>query len=302
MSKSEQHSVLKQYPVAIFGVLFPVSLLIIAGTIYILFFQKEKVLTTPPPSYVSRTDEKAHFEPREEEHVSVDIVEEEVLPEPDDVPLVPLPLLHESDIPFLDKIESMVNSAALRALLYDDQIVRKLVRAVHALSDGHVVKEYRPLRSPKGLMDVSELPERDASNQRLYALNSASYQRYTAYIQALTAVSPEAIADMYVRYYPLFQQAYDELGMKDTSFHQVVLRALDNAVAPQSIPVSARLMQPSVVYVFESKDIEALSSLQKLRWRMGAQHSERLDTWLSALHMKIEATESLLARPSSETP
>lgn len=52
----------------------------------------------------------------------------------------------------------------------------------------------------------------------------ANAQRYTPYVWAFTHADTDALVGAYTRFYPLFQQAYVELGKPDAYFNDRLCR------------------------------------------------------------------------------
>ncbi len=203
------------------------------------------------------------------------VVEETAPPEP------VLPPLNRSDEQFKAALAELDGTARLIALLANDQLIRKGVRAVHALSEGYAVKEYRPIASPPGLFVAEPLAKRGPNDEMLFKIRDAGFARYVEHIAALDAVSPEALAQVYRTYYPLLQQAYQELGLPEPDFREVMLKALDQALLPVVLSdEQSVLSRPSVMYVFRDKGVEAMSGLQKLKWRLGPDNAAKVESWV----------------------
>ncbi len=211
-------------------------------------------------------------------------------PEPIDVK-PSLPRLNESDESFKEKIRQQEGGVELLSLMIDSELIRKVVRATHSLSEGWVVKEYRPITSPKGPLLVTDTGSYDAENLRVYEIAFENYERYEKYISMLTQFSPESAAGVYRHFYPLFQQAYEELGLQVSSFHKVTLNALDEVLSSPIFPRDARLRQPSVMYIFADEKLESLSSLEKLKLRIGPENTVKLRSWSRSFKQEVEKLE-----------
>ncbi|HBK46041.1 MAG TPA: DUF3014 domain-containing protein, partial [Xanthomonadaceae bacterium] len=60
------------------------------------------------------------------------------------------------------------------------------------------------------------------------AIADRNAERYRPYVQAFTRVDPSALAAAYKRFYPLFQQAYEQLGYPDRYFNDRVVEVIDH--------------------------------------------------------------------------
>ncbi len=204
-----------------------------------------------------------------------------VVATPPPEPQAPLPRLQESDMALREKLASMVGGAELLALLSRDELIRKGVRMVYGLSEGFLVKEFRPLESPTGRYLVVPTGEKNAEGAPYYLRSEQNDARYARYVGLLSKIKPESAYRIYRHFYPLMQQAYEELGLREASFERVVSKAIDVMLVPASGANSEpRLRQPSVMYVFDNDDIESSSGVNKLKLRLGEETNIELEAWL----------------------
>ena len=87
--------------------------------------------------------------------------------------------------------------------------------------------------------------------------------RYDRYLNTLDAISPQNAVLLYARLAPLFEEAYQELGLSDGSFHNTLLLAIDVLQATPDYDSSLELIQPSVMYKFRDSRIENLTECTK---------------------------------------
>jgi len=216
-------------------------------------------------------------------------------PEPSSAPAEPIPLapevkislpdLNDSDSSFLGAITTRSTSASIASLLVTDEMIRKVVRAIASLSQGHVVKEYRPVQSPGGYLAAEQI-ESSAERKR-FRISQENFSRYQNCLQFISWLSPQDAAEIYREYLPLFQQAYAELGLREASFSVVADAALNNIIEAPRIPADAVLQSPSVMYVFEENRFESRSAVSKLLWRLGDEQAEQLLEWLRAFRAAL---------------
>ena len=102
----------------------------------------------------------------------------------------------------------------------------------------------------------------------------------------------EALVAIYVHFYPLFQQAYEELGYPSAYFNDRVIDVIDLLLETPEIKGPIRLSQPHVLYTYADPDLEALSAGQKALLRSGQSNVVRVKAKLrelrSALVTKVE--------------
>jgi len=203
------------------------------------------------------------------------------------------PPLNESDPHIVAKMSQSAQWSNLAKMLTEEEIVRKTVRAVYGLSEGRIVREYRPIVSPKGKMQANKIGRQTDEEQELFRISRENYARYTPFISLFSLLNNETAAELYQLYLPLFEQAYGELGTEEGSFHSTLLKAIDVLLAAPEIDSAMLLIQPSVAFKFEDPELEKLPSAHKLMLRMGQENSEVLKLELK----KFKAMIAELGRP-----
>ena len=129
----------------------------------------------------------------------------------------------------------------------------------------------------------------EGNGDTVFVLGPATYSRYEPFMRVVDAADPEGLADLYVRLYPLLQQAYEELGYPERQFHVRLLEAIDDMLAAPEIEGPVPLVRPHVLYEFADKALEARSAGQKALLRIGPQHAARLKEKLTAFRADIVA-------------
>ena len=81
-------------------------------------------------------------------------------------------------------------------------------------------------------------------------------QRYAPYIAAFESVDTTRLTDFYQRYYPLFQEAYVELGYPSGYFNDRLIEVIDHLLTAPEPKGPLKLTQPKVLYEFASMDPE----------------------------------------------
>jgi len=88
-------------------------------------------------------------------------------------------------------------------------------------------------------------------------------------MHVLGAVDVRQLASVYLRYYPLFQRAYQDLGYPNGYFNDRLVKVIDDLLATPDPPEPIALVRPKVFYEFADPELEARSAGQKLLLRMG---------------------------------
>lgn len=181
----------------------------------------------------------------------------------------PLPALDASDASTADALLSLAGGHALDGLLYRDQVIRRIVATVDALPRQSVGTNILPVKTPKGAFAVEQA---DGG----ITLSPRNAGRYAPYMRVLEGVDPKALVAWYVQYYPLFQQAYRDLGYPKGYFNDRLVTAIDDMLAAPVPDAPVKLVQPKVFYRYADADLEARSAGQKMLMRLGAGDEARV--------------------------
>jgi hypothetical protein len=97
--------------------------------------------------------------------------------------------------------------------------------------------------------------------------------RYEPYVQLLAATSTEDLLDLYVRYYPLFQEAYEAQGFSNVYFNDRLVAVLDHLLATPQPRELLEVTQNEAVYEYVDESLESLSAGQKALLRLNGEQS-----------------------------
>jgi len=100
-------------------------------------------------------------------------------------------------------------------------------------------------------------------------------------------VDSKKLVSVYVHLYPLFQQAYVELGYPDGYFNDRLVQVIDNLLAAPAPPEPVRLAQPSVLFVYADPELESLSAGQKMLLRMGPENAAAVKNKLRQIRTEV---------------
>jgi hypothetical protein len=197
-------------------------------------------------------------------------------------PAAPLPCLDESDAALDEWLYALAGRDAIERFMVRQAIARRIVATVDNLPRKKVDLAVRAIRPLPGAFAF----ERDGESMRL---GPSTWSRYDALAAAIGAIDPGRAADLYVRVYPLLQQAYEELGYPGRQFHARVLEALDDLLAAPVPDSPPELVQPHVLYEFADPDLEERSAGQKVMLRIGPAHETLIREQLRAFRAAIVA-------------
>ncbi|MFA5530230.1 MAG: DUF3014 domain-containing protein [Thiohalomonadaceae bacterium] len=248
--------------------LFAIALATLLGALVIEYWQTEPPAAPPVPTPIVQAPVPAADAPPAIQHP--------VAPPP--ATAHPLPELDDSDQALGAELAQLMGVQALPGFFYPDRMIRRLVATVDNLPRRRLAMQLMPLRPVPGSFTVTAAPERIAP---------ANAVRYRLYVEALEAVDPAALVEVYARFYPLFQQAYVELGYPHGYFNDRLIEVLDMLLAAPDQASAAKLVRPSVMYKFSDAGLEALSAGEKILLRMGEDNARRVKASLHAIRDEL---------------
>jgi hypothetical protein len=190
----------------------------------------------------------------------------------------PLPALAESD---RDVQESLVGAfgRSIEKVLVPQDIVRHVVVTVDNLPRKKVAIQLRPIKPTAGELVVAPGGEPTLSPE-----NAA---RYAPVMTLVKNADVAQVATLYRRFYPLFQQAYVDLGYPDGYFNDRLVEVIDHLLAAPDVAGPIKLTQPGVFYQYADPSIEERSAGQKLMIRLGSQNAALVKEKLRALRKEV---------------
>jgi hypothetical protein len=193
----------------------------------------------------------------------------------------PLPGLNESDSYMLDALAELISNKTLMQLFHTERIIRNIVATIDNLPQMKLPSRILPVEQPSGkfiaAMDASEL-----------VISPKNAARYTPYINLAEAFDTKQLVGLYVRLYPLFQQAYAELGYPNKYFNDRVLEVLDDLLDAPDIKEPVKLVRPEVYYLFADSDLEELPIGQRILMRTGSKNEATLKAKLLAIKQELK--------------
>jgi hypothetical protein len=218
------------------------------------------------------------------------------VPVPAQLPDVqPLPALNDSDASVSESLGGLVGAEAVRRMLVPQDVVRRIVVTVDNLPRQKVAVEKRPLKPLGGATPV-------AIEGDLITLDAANFARYAPYVSLVQGLETQRAADLYFHLYPLFQQAYEDLGYPGQYFNDRLVEAIDSLLATPEPPGRIELRQPRVFYEFADPRLEALPAGQKLLLRMGRENAAVVKGKLRELRTAITVGRDPPASPAPNSP
>lgn len=184
------------------------------------------------------------------------------VPAPSGPATAPLPTLAQSDAPVQQALTGVMGAQPAQQLLRPEMIVRHAVATVDNLSRKRAAVQLWPVKPVPGQFMIH-------GDDQHATIDPANYQRYTAYVQVLQMVDTKQLAELYFHFYPLFQQAYQNLGYPNGYFNDRLVETVDNLLQTPDVKGDVALVRPNVMYQYADPSLESLSAGQKVLVRMG---------------------------------
>jgi len=207
--------------------------------------------------------------------------DQEVEPMPEPAP-EPEPL-DVSDTAIKAALETIATSPALSRLLVNDGLLQRFVVAATNLADDEMAPNHRLLTPPDQDFRVYTQADREW-------IDSASYKRYTPYVDVLESMSNEDLIALYETYQDEIQTKYAEIGDPDQPFTEVLIEAIDTLLDTPEVKMPVEVYTDSVMYKYADERLEGLSDPQKQLLRTGPDNMRRIKAKLR------ELKDSLMAR------
>lgn len=208
----------------------------------------------------------------------------------------PLPALANSDAAVNKALAELLGSKAVASFLRQDDFVRRAVATVDNLPR---------TQAPPSRWPVQPMPQRFKTRGagEAQAIDVDNSARYTPFVLFAETVDPAKANALYRKLYPLFQQAYEELGYPGKYFNDRLVAAIDDLLqAPEPAgPLRVKLtevkgdtpsQQPWTRYEFVDPKLEALSSGQKMMVRMGLENERRMKTRLKEFRTLVASSNA----------
>jgi len=208
-----------------------------------------------PPPAPAKVAQPAAPEPAKPEHYPAPPAQAE--PE-----ARPLPALDESDGVLLAAVAAVIGRDAAGRFLVPERLVRNIVVTVDNLPRRSFAMRLSPLKPVGGLLATTG---KDAT----LAIAPENAARYAPWVALLEKVDARRLVAVYARAYPLFQQAYLELGYPDGHFNTRLVQVIDHLLAAPEPAEPLRLVVPHVLAEYADPKLEAESAGHKVLFRMG---------------------------------
>lgn len=192
----------------------------------------------------------------------------------------PLPTLEQSDSAMREQIASVVGTQGFEELFHPKDVIRRVVATIDNLPREKLAARLMPVKSVAGPLAA----DGDEDNRVIAKRNAA---RYLPYVRIAESVDAGTLVAVYVRHYPLFQQAYAELGYPSGYFNDRLVQVIDHLLAAPDIDGPVKLVQRKVLYEYADPELEARSAGQKILIRMGSANAAKVKAKLREIRQGL---------------
>lgn len=192
----------------------------------------------------------------------------------------PLPELAESDSLMLDALAGFIGNKSLMSLFRTEQIIHNIVATIDNLPSERAPMKTMPIEPASGKFTA-------VNSEGDLIISPKNAARYKSYIGFAEAINAKDLVGLYIRLYPLFQQAYEELGYQGKYFNDRMMIALDDLLASPDIEEPVRLVQPKFYYQFADAGLEKRSIGQRILMRIGSNNEKIIKAKLEEIKKEL---------------
>jgi hypothetical protein len=240
----------------------------------IVYFSRAERATPPAETPVVAAPAPAELPPVAEPEIA------HPLPQRD--PNEAMPALDTSDSAIRTALEGVIGKQPIEQFLIPDDVVRHIVVTIDNLPNEKVAERLRPVKATPGVFTA-------AGTEEAPVLDPSNYQRYSAIVQTLKSTDTKLLVATYVRYYPVFQEAYESLGHPPEYFNDRVIQVIDHLLEAPELEGEVALARPGMRYVYADPALESRSAGQKLLMRMGSANARAVKEKLREVRAELAA-------------
>ncbi|MGM9427940.1 DUF3014 domain-containing protein [Hydrogenophaga sp. MI9] len=196
--------------------------------------------------------------------------------------------------PYVKKLlERLIGSRNALTYLQPDRFVAHAVATVDNLARA---------QAPVAVWPVNPVPQRFTTLRNgadgTETIHPDNSRRYQPLVSLIESVDTAQAVGLYRDLYPLFQQAYEELGFPGRYFNDRLIQVMDHLIdtpVPAQAPAvqlvdvkgSVPSLRPWVRYEFVDPQLQSLSAGRKILLRVGADNQRRLQAKLADIRRQL---------------
>ncbi len=195
-------------------------------------------------------------------------------------PQPPLPQLADSDSFVFDALAGLLGNQTLLKIFHSEKVIHNMVVTIDNLTKQRVSVSVMPFDPPSGRFLT-------AGTEGHLTISPQNANRYDIYVNIAQVLDAKSLVKLYARLYPLFQQAYGELGYPNKNFNDQLIETLDDLLDTPEIKEPIKLVQPKFYFQYADPEIEALSIGQKIMLRLGRQNAKLVKIKLKEIKQEL---------------
>jgi len=205
-----------------------------------------------------------------------------------------LPSLDGSDSYFDNALVNLLGRKKVREFLHLDGIARRFVATLNNLATDDASASLWPVKSTEGRFET----EARAGEMTIASRNG---ERYVPFVRFAEGIDAQKAVALYLRVYPLLQQAYEDLGYPGKYLNDRVVEVIDTLLATPTPaePIAVKRFAADGgtsegrleggLYVYADPALEASPAGQKILLRMGHDNAAPLIAKLREIRALIAA-------------
>jgi hypothetical protein len=194
--------------------------------------------------------------------------------------VAPLPSLRDSDTAAREALIGLLGAKSFAAFFYADRIILRIVATVDNLPRHAAPARMMPVKPAAGRFAV-------VGSGDQAAIDPQNYARYAPYVRIAQAINARKLVQVYSRFYPLFQDAYRQLGFPNGYFNDRLITCIDDLLAAPELDGPVKLDQPKVLYEYADPDLEGRSAGQKIMMRIGSDNEAKIKAKLREIRRAL---------------
>ena len=192
----------------------------------------------------------------------------------------PLPSLRDSDTAAREALIGLLGAKSFAAYFYADTIILRIVATVDNLPRHAAPARMMPVKPVAGQFAIA-----GSDDQAVIGPKNAA--RYAPYVRIAQAIDAKKLVAVYSRFYPLFQDAYRQLGFPNGYFNDRLIACIDDLLAAPELDGPVKLVQPKVLYEYADPDLEGRSAGQKIMMRIGRDNEAKIKAKLREIRRAL---------------
>ncbi|MBT8048501.1 MAG: DUF3014 domain-containing protein [Xanthomonadales bacterium] len=206
---------------------------------------------------------------------------------PPETEQIPLPMLTESDGVALETLGNLVSESDTARFFVSENVIPRMVATVDLLGSRKIPGAVQAVHGPETpfVAVANDQPETIVRNEEgdeipQFYIDPSNYERYTPYVEMLEGAETAQLVESYRSHYPLFQEAYRQMGYSEGDFNVRLAEMIEELLSTPDVSGPLELVKPEAFYLFADPRLESLSAGQKILLRMGSENRARVKSKL----------------------